>query len=327
MESTVVKNYIDLINSKLDEVADEQSHGIQVAARYALAGGGKRVRPLLAVLTCEAICGNPKPAIPVAVAYELAHTASFIQDDILDRSEKRRGQPSVWTLWGVEGGVLVSDLLIFEIFGLLCEYERLSLPQGALYRLLKLIGDSAKNAAHGEFLDLELRRKSRVTVEEYLQMVRLKTGALLAAPSAAGAIVGGASPEQVEVLYEFAERIGCAYQIQDDMFDVIDDEEKPGKPLFMDPNGKRNIVVIHALTNGARGEVAFIKDLLPKKSISKDEASEARAIFQRLGSWVYAGELADKLATEGRALLSALRPSRAKDALIELSHVAIRRYA
>ncbi|MEM2905886.1 MAG: polyprenyl synthetase family protein [Candidatus Bathyarchaeia archaeon] len=327
LESPHVRNYIDLINARLDEVAGEQSHGIQVAARYALAGGGKRIRPLLAVLACEAVCGDPRPAIPVAVAYELAHTASFIQDDIIDRSDRRRGQPSVWALWGVEGGILVSDLLIFEIFGLLTEYERLNLPPRALYRLLELIRDSAKDAAVGEFLDVALRKKRTVTVEDYLEMVRLKTGALLAASAAAGAIVGGASTEQVEAIYDFAERIGCAYQIQDDVLDVMDDEGKTGEASFMDPNGKGNIVVVHALMNGSRSETAFLKGLLRRRVISRDEAGQARAIFRRLGSAVYARGLADRLAEEGRALLSSLRPSRAKDALVQLSYLAVRRYA
>jgi len=328
LESAEIRNYVDLINSRLDEVADEQSHGIQVAARYALAGGGKRVRPLLAVLACEAVCGDPRPAIPVAVAYELAHTAALIQDDIIDRSDRRRGQPSVWALWGIEGGVLVSDLLIFEIFGLLSEYERLNLPQRALYQLLMLVRDSAKNAVQGEFLDLELTRKRTVTVEDYLEMVRLKTGALLAAPAAAGAIVGGASMEQVEALYDFAERIGCAYQVQDDVLDVMGDEERIGKPVFVDlKNGKRNVVLIHALANGSKAETTFLRRLLKKGSVSRAEASDARVVFRRLGSPVYARELAVRLADEGRGLLSSLRPSRAKDALLELSHVAVRRYA
>ncbi len=327
LESAEIRNYVDLINSRLDEVAGEQSHGIEVAARYALAGGGKRVRPLLAVIACEAVCGDARPAIPVAVAYELAHTASFIQDDIIDRSERRRGQPSVWTLWGIEGAILVSDLLIFEIFSLLSEYERLSLPQRPLYQLLRLIRDSAKDAAHGEFLDVALRRKRTVTVEDYLEMVRLKTGTLLAAPAAAGAIVGGASTEQVEALYDFAERIGCAYQVQDDVLDVMGDEEKVGSPASMDPSGKANIVMVHALANGSRSETVFLRGLARKRSISRDEASRARAIFRRLGSSVFARELATRLADEGRALLSCLRPSRPKDALTELSYVAVRRYA
>jgi len=328
LESAEIRNYVDLINSRLDEIAGEQSYGIQVAARYALAGGGKRIRPLLAVLACEAVCGDPRPAIPVAVAYELAHTAALIQDDIIDRSDRRRGQPSVWALWGIEGGVLVSDLLLFEIFGLLAEYERLNLPPRSLYRLLALIRDSSRDAVQGEFLDLELTRKRTVTIEDYLEMVRLKTGALLAAPAAAGAIVGGASKEQTEALYDFAESIGCAYQVQDDVLDVMGDEEKTGKPVFMDlKNGKRNIVLIHALANASRAETAFLRGLLKKGSVSKSEVSDARAIFRRLGSPVYAHELAARLAEEGRALLSSLRPCRAKDALVELSHVAVRRYA
>ena len=222
---------------------------------------------------------------------------------------------------------MVSDLLIFEIFGILSEYERSNLPQRALYQLLMLIRDSAKNAAQGEFLDLELRRKRTVTVEDYLEMVRLKTGALFAAPAAAGALVGGASTEQVEVFYDFAERLGCAYQAQDDVLDAIGDEEKIGKPVLIDPNGQRNVVLIHALENGSRAEIAFLRRLMKKKTVSRAEARDARTSLQRLGSLIYGQELADRLADEARALLSPISPSRAKEALLELSYVAVKRYA
>ena len=296
-------------------------------SRYAIRGGGKRIRPLLAVLSCEAVGGDPKLAIPVAVAYELAHTAALIQDDVLDRSPKRRGKPSVWKLYSLGEAILLSDLFLFEIYGVIAEYENLNLPPKRLYRLLRLIRESAKNAAWGELLDLELAKKSYVTVEEYLEMIKFKTGSLLAAPAAAGAIVAGASESYVQALYLFAEKIGMAYQIQDDILDVVGSEKEMGKPIFLDLKaGKKSVVLIHAMQNATGDERRFLESIM-FKNLSKRDVEKVRRIIDRLGSVVYARELSFKLAEEGRRYLRLLKPSMARDALLKLSYVAVNRYA
>ncbi|MCD6443425.1 polyprenyl synthetase family protein [Candidatus Bathyarchaeota archaeon] len=322
-----IVNYIGVINSYLDKAVSDYFPMLRDMSRYAIRGGGKRIRPLLAVLSCEAVGGDPKLAIPVAVAYELAHTAALIQDDVLDRSPKRRGKPSVWKLYSLGEAILLSDLFLFEIYGVIAEYENLNLPPKRLYRLLRLIRESAKNAAWGELLDLELAKKSYVTVEEYLEMIKFKTGSLLAAPAAAGAIVAGASESYVQALYLFAEKIGMAYQIQDDILDVVGSEKEMGKPIFLDLKaGKKSVVLIHAMQNATGDERRFLESIM-FKNLSKRDVEKVRRIIDRLGSVVYARELSFKLAEEGRRYLRLLKPSMARDALLKLSYVAVNRYA
>ena len=327
LKEPYITNYIGVINSYLDRAVSDYFPMLREMSRYAIRGCGKRIRPLLAVLSCEAVGGDPKLAIPVAVAYELAHTAALIQDDVLDRSPKRRGKPSVWKLYSLGEAILLSDLFLFEIYGVIAEYENLNLPPKRLYRLLRLIRESAKNAAWGELLDLELAKRSDVTVEDYLEMIRFKTGSLLAAPAAAGAIVAGASESRVQALYLFAEKIGMAYQIQDDILDIVGSEEEIGKPIFLDLKaGKKSIVLIHALKNATGDERRFLEGIM-FKNLCKRDVERVRRVIDRLGSVVYARELSLKLAEEGRRYLRLLKPSMARDALLRLSYVAVNRYA
>ena len=323
-----VQNYIDIINSKLEEVTLNHPAFLELPLRYVIKAGGKRLRPLLALLSCAAICGDPKPAIPIATAYEFAHTAALIQDDIIDKGVRRRGKLSAWALWGSEKAMLISDILIFEIFHRLAEYEKSNLPRERLYLLLKLIGDSARQTVQGEFLELELTGKEKITEEDYLTIIRLKTGALLAASAAAGAIVGGGSTGEVSAIYGFAEKLGMAYQVHDDLLDVSGNPERLGKSIFVDVrNKKRNLLVIHVLNNGSREEARFIRSLLGKKKLEEWEFEKAREIFERTGSIKAAKELSLRLAEEGRRHLEVLRPSQAREQLVNLSHIVSKRYA
>ena len=323
-----IQNYIDLIEAKLEETTINYPAYLEVPVRYVIKAGGKRLRPLLALLSCAAVCGDPKPAIPVAVAYELAHTAALIQDDIIDKGVRRRGKLSAWALWGSEKAMLISDILIFEIFQRIAEYEKFGLPQERLYLLLKLIGDSARQTVTGEFLELELTGAKEVTEDDYLSVIKLKTGALLAASAAAGAIVGGGTTSEISSLYSFAEKLGMAYQVYDDLLDVIGEPERIGKPVFADiRNRKRNFLLIHALNRGDGEAKLFLKSLLGKQKIEEWEIRKAREIFRQLGSIEAAERLSRKFAEEGRKALETLKPSSAKNQLIQLSYVVSKRYA
>ena len=323
-----IQNYVNLINSRLEEITVNYPAYLELPIRYVIKAGGKRLRPLLALLSCAAICGDPKPAIPVAIAYELAHTAALIQDDIIDKGVRRRGKLSAWALWGTEKAMLISDLLVFEIFHRLAEYERFKISQERLYLLLKLIGDSARQTVQGEFLELELTGADKISEEDYMAIVRLKTGALLAASAAAGAIVGGGTTSEISAIYSFAEKVGMAYQVHDDLLDVVGEPSRLGKPIFADlRNRKRNFLLVHALNNGGNEELKFLKSLLGKQRVEEWEIRKTREILERIGSIKAALELSLKLSEEGRKLLKDLKPSPAKEQLIQLSHIVSKRYA
>ena len=163
------------VEKRLSEIYSADSW-ISAAANEAIRAGGKRLRPLLAVLTCEAICGNPEPAFPVALAYELAHAASLIQDDIIDESAVRHASPTAYKRFGLARAIMLSDSMIFEIFALMSKYNNTELPKAGLARLLELLGRAASLAAEGEMLEVALSRRGDIKTEEYTKVIRAEDG-------------------------------------------------------------------------------------------------------------------------------------------------------
>lgn len=318
-----LQNYISLIDSNMERIIVNQPLELRLAIKQTLKTSGKHIRSLLALLSCGAVCGEPKYAVHIASAYELAHTAALIQDDIIDNSPKRRYNPSVWTIWGSNKAMLISDILIFEIFDMIAKYQKQNLSQDRLYNLLRIVNKTAKLTIQGELLDLELAEKEKASLEEYLIMIKYKTGALFAGAAASGATVGGGTTEEVMTLFEFAEKLGMAYQIYDDIQDIIGREEYLGKPIFNDfKNGKKNAVIIHALNNSNEKDNFFLKSLLGKKEIMNEEIEKARNIIRSVGSVEQTFDISNRLAEEGRELLSTLKPSVSKEHLMELSFIA-----
>ena len=329
---------MDCIDSQLSELylgrpQVSEIAALQRAAAGALSTGGKRVRAVLALLWCEAFSGDYKRAIPVAVAYELAHATALIQDDIIDHSDLRRGKESTVAKYGLSKAVLASDLLLFHVPKMIAGYGDLSSER--LCWLFDLVGESCRATTWGEFLDLEMAAAGDgdVSEKEYEEMIRLKTASLLGAPSASGAIVGGASKEEVRTAYGFGECLGMAYQIQDDLLDLMGDEAALGKPVFTDvKGGKKNIVLIHALRCCSEEERVFLLSLLGREApYNEYEVQRARRVFSKCGSLEYAQSKAVQYVDEGRKVLGTLLNTKKHDSstlqhLFELSDYLSKRY-
>lgn len=312
--------YVEFIDTALEEVAEKEPR-LKKAVGRAITSSGKRFRPLLALLTCEAFCGDYRPALPLALTFELAHSASLVQDDIIDRSELRRSQPSVYAEYGVARAILVSDILIFEIFGQLADLERWNLAPQRLYMLLKLISGASKDTIFGEYLQMEMALRGDVSEDKYFEMVKKKTGALLAASAASGAVIGGGAADKVDAMYRFGEKLGVAYQLQDDLLDMIGRPGEIGKPIFKDLEGRNsNIVVIHALANAGEDDRNRILELWGKDGISREDIKAARSILLKTGSIDYTLKLAAKMTDESRQALRVLKPSPARHKLLELTY-------
>ncbi len=293
---------------------------ISAAASEAIRAGGKRFRPLLAILVCEAISGNPEPAFPVAMAYELAHSASLIQDDIIDESAMRHASPTTYKRYGLARAIMLSDSLIFEIFTLLARYEKTAVPKEGLVRLLELLGGAASLAAEGEMLEVALSRRGDIKEEEYTKVIKQKTGALFAASAASGAVVAGADEVTVDRMYEFGLSLGMAFQIGDDILDMSGDTQSTGKPTFKDiENNAGNVVLLHALSKADTMQKNTINSLLFKKWFTSIEAQKLLTLLEELGSFEYATSLLSSQTATCRKLLELLPASHARNALDELT--------
>jgi geranylgeranyl pyrophosphate synthase len=315
----LLARYRQEIEKRLSEIYSSDGW-ISAAANEAIRAGGKRLRPILAILTCEAICGNPEPAFAVAMAYELAHSASLIQDDIIDESPLRHSSPTAYKRYGLARAIMLSDSMIFEIFALMARYKDSELPKEGLARLLELLGRAASLAAEGEMTEVALSRRGDIKIEEYTKVIGQKTGALFAASAASGAVVAGGDAATVDKMYDFGLALGTAFQIGDDILDMTGDTESTGKPVFKDiENNAGNVVLLHALSNADIVQKNAINSLLFKKWFTSLEEEKLMSILKELGSFEYASALLSSTTSHARNLLHSLPPSHARNALEELT--------
>ncbi len=322
--------YVEAIDARVAEVFPKADSTLELAVKGALLGG-KRIRAVLALLWCEAVSGGYEDALPVAVAYELAHAAALVQDDILDDSGFRRGEKSIVGRHGLRPAILASNMLLAQVPREIAEYGSGRWGGATLKKLFELLGDSFGATILGEFLDLEMVEKQSVSQDDYEYMIRKKTGALVAASSASGVIVGRGmdSEATVRTAYEFGEWLGMAYQVHDDLLDIVGDEGVLGKPVFADiRGGKRNILLIHASERASGEDRRFLDELLSRRGeFGESEIARVRGLLSKVGSLEYAEGVAASYAGNARGLLETLDAGSAKGKLLELSdYLASRKY-
>jgi geranylgeranyl diphosphate synthase, type I len=311
--------YRKAVEEGLRQVKEKNSTLSEVAYEYVV-GGGKMLRPSIVLLACEAVSESYEKAMPIALAYELAHTASLTQDDIIDESPTRHNRPTAHTKYSVTTAILISDMLIFEIFEQLSRYARVDLSPKRVAVLIGHVANAAKEAAEGEFLEMQLSKKREPTVEDYLKLAGLKTGALFGAAAASGGIVGGAKQEVVADLYEYGRNLGISFQMMDDVLDITGTTEKMGKPMLMDmQNNAGNIVLIHAMTSADPQKRNEIRGLMARSEYGLADALEVQGILDDLGSVEFASESCLKHASIARERLKSLPDTRAKQMLEELT--------
>lgn len=314
--------YTDIIDSRVSNLFSHGDSELEMAVTEALRGG-KRIRAALALLWCEAVSDGYEAAVPVAVAYEMAHAAALVQDDILDESGFRRGEKSIVGKYGLRLAILASNFLLAQVPRQVAEYASLDSEGQTLRRLFDLLGESFGAAVLGESLDLEMTRREDVSQSDYEYMVKLKTGALVAASSASGVIVGGGIDRDatVKAAYSYGEWLGMAYQVHDDLLDLVGDEETLGKPVFADiRGGKKNVVLIHALEESSEDDRIFLRKLIGKKTEYDDsEIRRVRDIVSKHNSVAYAQGVAFGYAENARRLLETVDAGEIKDKLLELS--------
>ncbi|MDH2901584.1 MAG: polyprenyl synthetase family protein [archaeon] len=323
--------YVESIDVKIAQLfAQNPTSALERAVADSLSNGGKRVRAVLGLLMCELFSGEFEEAIPIAVAYELAHASALVQDDIIDASELRRGTRSIVSKYGLSNAILASDLLLFNVPKMIAKYDKLE--SSKLAKLFDLVGEACRGATWGEFLDLEMaKREDGVSELEYEEMIRCKTATLLAAPSASGAIIGGASEEETNLAYKFGEWLGMAYQIQDDALDLFGNELTLGKPIFTDIRaGKKNLILIHCLNHCTEKERKFLFSLFNRiGEYDQDEVSKARAILEIHGSLRYSRKRSTEFVQEAKRLLvntGTSKAPQARSSLLELAGYISERY-
>jgi geranylgeranyl diphosphate synthase type II len=248
--------------------------------RYILRNGGKRIRPILSLISCG-ICGSePEKAMPAALAVELLHNFTLIHDDIMDQADSRRGKPSVHKKWNEATAILSGDSMF--------TYSLLQLQKIAASVDHKKISDlflkAINRVCEGQAMDMEFESRSDVTVEEYHQMIEGKTGALIGAAMQMGGMCGHADQDQLDKLSLIGHSLGLAFQIQDDWLDVYGDPDKVGKKKAGDiREGKKTLLMLGALKRCSDAERSVILGYIENKPLSVVEVDHVIEIFESQG--------------------------------------------
>ena len=296
--------------------------------RHVVASGGKRIRPTLCLLAAEAAGGRAADALPTAVGIELLHTFTLVHDDIMDKALVRRSRPTVGALWGDEVAITVGDALYALAFDAFTSNADVpGVPPERVLDVLRRASRVSLDLAQGQTLDLLGSKRSDVTVEEYLHMIRLKTGVLLEFSLAAGAILGGADARGIQALSAFGAPLGLAFQIRDDLLDLTGDPSTLGKPAGGDiRTGKRTLMVAHAFEHSPKAKrLAEILDA-PAEATSDADVREAIRILDEAGSLRFAHAQAEAHLADAKRALAGL-PSRDLRALASLAEYVLHRDA
>lgn len=223
--SSKLKEYTSKINNYVDSLSlVKDPKELYLPVDYCLGNGGKRVRPLMALLACDMFDGNIEEVLGPAVGMEIFHNFTLMHDDIMDQAPLRRGKPSVYKKWNANTAILSGDVM----FAMAIQHIAKS-PEKHLKKILDLFNRTVIEVCEGQQYDMNFETLDKVSESDYINMIRLKTAVLPAACLKSGAIIAGASELEAGMLYSFGENVGIAFQIMDDWLDIFGDEETFGK--------------------------------------------------------------------------------------------------
>ena len=288
--------------------------GLYDPLRYMIDGGGKRLRPRLCLTAYSLFKDELNDEIlQPAAGLEVFHTFTLIHDDIMDKSPLRRGNPTVWTKWGEDGAILSGDVMCID------SYRRIAqAPEDVLGKVLKLFNNTAAQVCEGQQYDMDFEAIDKVSMDQYMQMIGLKTAVLIACAAKMGAIIGGANDADAGNLYRYGYALGLAFQIADDWLDAFGDEKVFGKPIGGDIiNKKKCWLTIKAteLDEAAMDEAMSMPTDTDEQKIAKINA--VKGIYVRLGVDRLAQEEIMRLTDEAMAAVDVLELGKVRSEMLK----------
>ena len=253
-----IENYSKALQNYLSEVVTiKEPKQLYEPIKYIVSLGGKRLRPILTIMSCDFFGADYKKALPAALALELFHNFSLIHDDIMDQAPLRRGKETVHYKWDLNTGILSGDAMLILAYQLFEEYEPAKFSE-----LAKLFSKTALKVCEGQQYDVDFETKNDVTIPDYIKMIEYKTAVLLGAAMNMGAIVADASEECKANSYEFGRNLGIAFQLQDDYLDCFGNPETFGKQIGGDIiTNKKTYLYLKTLQNCSPSEAAQLTQL------------------------------------------------------------------
>jgi geranylgeranyl diphosphate synthase type II len=277
-----IYQYQEFISDYLNEqVIIKEPTNLYQPIHYVLSDGGKRMRPVLTLMTAEIFDTNYKKALPAALAVEVFHNFSLIHDDIMDDAPLRRGKETVHEKWNVNTGILSGDAMLILAYQYFEQYE----PH--VFRdLAKLFSKTALEVCEGQQYDVDFEIRNDVTIPEYLRMIQYKTAVLVAAAMKMGAILAETSQENADLIYDFGLNLGLAFQLQDDYLDAFGDPETFGKQVGGDIiENKKTYLYLKAVEYASQEEkeqLLYLFSIHPKDNTNKIDA--VKLLFKNTGA-------------------------------------------
>lgn len=281
---------------------------------YALSAGGKRLRPLLVLLGCQLFDKDVDKSVPAAMAVEVFHNFTLLHDDIMDKAEKRRGQPTVHVKFSDNAAILSGDAMAFLAYQFLLQSKT-----ERIHELLSAFTETALEVCEGQQYDMDFENRQNVTTPEYLRMIRLKTAVLLGFALKAGAIIGGADADNAGKVYQIGIDLGIAFQLQDDLLDTFGNESDFGKNIGGDiVANKKTFLLIEALEMADHLQKEELNRWLAKKEFDRKEKIEAvKKIFNNLDIKSKTEQLIYSYTEEALKLLSGLTVEKSRKEYLE----------
>jgi octaprenyl-diphosphate synthase len=310
-----VKDFLELLRDDLAAIEREfgrdtvsQVRAISDIGEHLRAGGGKRIRPALLLLSAKLFPHDERSAIRLGAVVEIIHTATLVHDDIIDDAQTRRGRPAANTQWGNSKCVLAGDWLYMQSFKIAVQERN--------FRILDVLIDLTQQMVEGELLQMEKLGKC-ISLEEHFDLIFRKTACLFSVSMRLGAILGKSTHEQEQRLADYGRNLGLAFQIVDDALDLTASEDVLGKPVASDlREGKVTMAVIHALERCTPAERAMVEKVLEERAFRSASHGQIVEILHRYGSIQYAYDRAAEYAEKAAHALCTFPDSAIKHALL-----------
>lgn len=295
--------------------------GWEDAAGRAAESAGKRLRPALCLLACEASGGEAERAIPAASAVELVHNFSLVHDDVQDDDRLRHGRDTVWAVWGKPQAINAGDALLA-----LAHLSLTEMAGESLFAASRLLNERTLEMVEGQVMDIAFEEQSGISLESYLEMISRKTGALFDAALALGAVAAGGPDEKVAALGRCGRHLGLAFQVRDDMLGIWGDVDRTGKPVAADIlRRKKSLPIVFALDHATGDDRQQLQGVYGAGEPSAGDVSFVTGLLDSLGAQAYCQEEADRHRSAALSELAAGLDERATGEIREVADFLLER--
>lgn len=283
--------------------------------RYVLGAGGKRLRAMLVLLSCNAAGGKSREGLHAAAAIEMLHNFTLVHDDVMDRADVRRGMPTVHKKWNTNVAILAGDEMIAYA------YRSLLLTKTSRIReVIEVFTDAFIQVCEGQGLDKEFESRKDVTLKEYLLMIKKKTARIISASTEIGAIIGRATKPERSAFRAYGEHLGMAFQIQDDLLDVVGSQDEFGKTIGGDIiEGKKTFLYLTALERSSKKDRQLLQSPAPRNGQKFQRVRKVKDIYVREGVIALAQQEIGRRTMRAQRALAPIKSSEAKAMLVHLA--------